>query len=111
MSKYITCGECGDRQQVDCYSNQKEMEDNKMCFTCNFWFEAYKKKDSPNSVRVGGVHYFIHEPGSTFTNGFSGRRFNIKFHDGRIVKTNNLWHQGEINKIWKSRLPDNAVFI
>lgn len=43
--------------------------------------------------------------------GFSGRRFDIEFFDGRTVTTRNLWDHGVIPPKWRERYPDNARFV
>jgi len=43
--------------------------------------------------------------------GFSGRRFDIEFLDGRTVTTRNLWDHGVIPPKWRERWPDNARFV
>jgi len=42
--------------------------------------------------------------------GCAGRRFWIRFFDGRTITTNNLWCQGEIPEEFREELPDNAEF-
>jgi hypothetical protein len=82
------------------------------CFTCNFWEEKVQYVNDPNSVRVDGTHYFIgaeNEP--AVFRGFGGRRFHVRFNDGREVITTNLWCQGTIAEEFRSKLPDNATFI
>lgn len=70
-------------------------------------------KDDAETVRVNGKHYM--DGGSTeltsSRNGFGGSLFRVKFHDGRYLETNNMWHQGTIPDHFKERLPDNAVFV
>lgn len=66
----------------------------------------------PNNVRVRGEHYTICiEDIGHAKRGFNGDRFNIKFSDGRLATTTNLWSQGTIPERFRERLPDNAKFI
>lgn len=100
-----TCGEPVTHQHMP----EKALD---TCFTCWFWEEKLSIADNPNTVRVKGVHYFIHpdtEDGRF--SGFGGSRFIIKFNDGREVTTRNLWCQGGIPKRFRTLLPDNATFI
>ena len=46
----------------------------------------------------------------TYFRGFGGAHFTIKFHDGTVIETTNLWCQGDIDKEWKHCFPDNADF-
>ena len=40
--------------------------------------------------------------------GFGGSRWITRFHDGREVITDSLWHLGDIPAEWRNQLPDNA---
>ena len=87
------------------------------CFTKNFWQEKidWDNDKDPNAVRIRGRHYYIGEEPSPNTPshcyGFGGRKHVVKFNDGRIVTTHNLWCQGGIPEEFKAQLPDNAVFL
>lgn len=84
------------------------LQEKELCFQCDFWGKLAKDKDSESSVRIGGEHYWI-EKGNTYPiRGFNGRQFTIRFFDGRVVTTTNLWYQGKIPQIWKVLLLDNA---
>ncbi len=80
------------------------------CEDCSFWLEKlYLPQEYSNRrVIVNGVHYLISE---SSIKGFGGAKFKIKFFDGRVIKTNNLWEQGKIPAHFRSVLKDNAVFI
>ena len=62
-------------------------------------------------VIVNGDHFRLGAVNSGPFRGFGGRKFTILFHDGRVVETNCLWHQGKISKRFREMLPDNAVFV
>lgn len=86
-----------------------------LCFSCYFWLGiAFKVlPDDKNSVRVEGHHYYIN-PEDIGTDvkwcrGHGGRKYIIKFNDGREVISTNLWHQGEIPPHFAEILPDNAT--
>lgn len=124
-----TCKLCGTLEK-NRFSNSTELTKLQVCFTCNFWLEKLNLSEDPNIVRcvanrTGGVltHYVIGtEPseatlrqkrsnmyGSSF--GHAGGKFIIKFNDGRIVTTHNLWCQGAIPEYFQPFLPANAVFL
>ena len=42
--------------------------------------------------------------------GCSGRRFWIRFFDGREITTNNLWYQGKVPDDFLNELPNTAEF-
>jgi len=77
----------------------------------SFWDKKIEYKDEPHMVRIEGQHYII---GSEFEDpincGYGGRKFVIKFKDGRKVVTHNLWHQGTIPDELRNILTDNATF-
>jgi hypothetical protein len=77
-----------------------------------FWLQWVETRNDPNCVRVNGVHYYICDEASISTfRGFAGRKFTVKFNDGRVVTTTNMWHQGDIPAALREQLPDNAAFI
>lgn len=101
MYTCVKCGkQCGD-----------EAERRKMCFNCNFWTDLALHRTASNMVRIDGTHYMIGtEEGPASCKGFNGKRFKIKFDDGRVVETTNLWHQGVIPQLFRDLLPNNATF-
>ena len=92
---------------------RKQLISRQLCFSCNFWCNRCLGTRSPRSVRVDGRHYWIGNvcSGDKKSQGFGGRRFVIRFIEGRKVTTTNLWHQGEIPEHFRERLPDNATFL
>ncbi len=64
-------------------------------------------------VVVGGEHYhIIDEPETPYAfRGFGGRPFLIKFFDGTLIPTKNLWHNGTIPEVYRPFFPDNATFV
>jgi len=110
----IVCSVCGRLAPVSGFFKeiQTKLRANKMCHSCDFWSGYVATKNNPLIARIDGKHYTIkeNESGPEYCKGFSGRRFNIKWHDGRTRTTTNLWYQGHIPKHFKDELPDNAVF-
>lgn len=117
MSKYpiVNCVECKQESEAHyCEETKQRMVDLSLCFNCLFWTEKLDIKNDMDVVRIAGNHYTIapDEPkGYRGFTGFGGRRFEIKFSDGRQAVTHNLWHQGHIPQHFKKRLPDNAEFV
>lgn len=108
----VTCKLCGAVEELSYFKEANDRLINaQLCFTCGFWME--KVKDNPSIVRVGHHHYSIgpqnNDPSEL--KGCGGRVFYIKFFDGRVVKTSNLWCQGKIPAHFHALLPDNANFI
>ncbi|MCL2255977.1 MAG: hypothetical protein FWC11_03865, partial [Firmicutes bacterium] len=68
--------------------------------------------DNPMVARINSCHYFIQpdDPTAAFQ-GYGGQLHKIKFFDGRIIETKNLWSQGQIPTEYRDVLPNNAEFI
>ena len=113
----MNCKICNKEVDAEHYiSDVKEaMLKHQMCFSCNFWRELLEEdKQLPPHVScvIDGTHYRICDENSkSHFRGFGGREFHIKFNDGTIVTTTNLWCQGEPDECWREKFPDNAVFI
>ena len=108
----IICRECGKREDVSRWGDsiENDLVEKQLCFYCDFWIEKINIKDKPNVARINNNHYVI-EPNNAFFKGYGGQEFTIKFNDGKIVTTHNLWYQGKIPEIFRDRLPNNAKFI
>lgn len=111
----LTCKRCGHQETCKYMEHvQKFLEERRLCFKCNFWYEYVLRKDDDNVVRIDGVHYVIgpEDAPAGCSRGFGGRRFNIKFFkDDAATATTNLWHQGKIPDRFRDELPDNAEFV
>lgn len=84
----------------------------RICFTCDFWIEKFETLNSINVARINNNHYTIgREQDDGGFRGHAGRKFIIKFDDGEVIKTTNLWHQGEIPERFRKYLPNNATFV
>lgn len=80
---------------------------------CWFWLEWVGMQYQPEVARIDGEHFFVRprvDPPHEGL-GFGGGEFSIRFFDGRIASTNNLWWQGVIPECFRKLLPDNAVFL
>lgn len=98
----FVCAECGTSDDTPFH------DDPRFCHTCGFWLEKVAMADSSRVVRRDGFHYVIGDSNSAFPGNY-GRRYEIRFLDGRVVETSNLWNQGEIPPRFRDRLPDNAL--
>lgn len=108
------CKECGKKEEGNWVEEKKlRLIERQLCFSCDFWYSHYLLKNSKIVARIKGHHYRIgvktNDPNRW--KGMGGSKITIKFNDGRIIHTDNLWHQGEIPERWKERMPDNATFI
>lgn len=115
-NKDYKCRICGATDNLENWINgniSKIMEEEGVCFRCAFWLEKIALTDE-NTVVVNGVRYTIGEddPNQIFK-GFSGRKFDIEFFDGRKIVSHDVWCQGRIPDRFRTypELQDNARFI
>ena len=115
----MRCKICGKYQSPEDYSNKEELESNQLCFECNFWhqhIEKDKKREPHTWFIANGGHYIIEpdrdENYQGFV-GFGGAEFKIKFNDGTLVVSHNVWFQGEIPEAFRRNnfYRDNATII
>ena len=108
-----SCRECGKYDKAYYIEERKaEMEERSLCFKCLFWTQYLE--DPRQNIVVKGRAYT--DAGAVdlskrrgFT-GFGGSLFTIHFFTGATLKTNNLWHRGDVPGHFRDRLPDNAEF-
>lgn len=92
---------------------EKQMRAAELCYACLDWTEMAAEK-GPHVVYADGIRYKIAPDQPKGYQGFlghGGAEFRIRFHDGRVVVSHNLWTQGHVPDHFKARLPDNAVFL
>ena len=112
----MNCKICGEEFDASHYVDdwRQQMEKHQMCHSCNFWrsmLEKDAKRPPYTCCMIDGTHYVIApENDSDPFRGFGGARFQIEFNDGHRVVTTNLWCQGEPNKHWIDKFPNNARF-
>src|SRR5687768_2519908 len=97
----------------ECKKEEEFLQESGLCSLCEKWFKMVFLRCRNYMVRVKGRHYTIEDEDKDLfgMRGFDGAEFTIKFHDGRVVKTTNLWAQGVIPERFRGRLPDNAEFV
>ena len=86
----------------------------KICFKCSHWIGLIEDQTIENRTVVDGRHYIACPKGTVDQygfRGFGGHNFKIAYFDGRLIESDNVWHQGEIPERFRDRLPDNARFI
>ena len=81
------------------------------CYQIDFWDEFTIAKNDPQIARIKGEQYYICDEGRSGFKGFCGRRFCIRFFDGREITSTNLWYNGVIPESHRGMLLDNAEFI
>ena len=101
----MKCPTCGKE------SNEYSVKKHKECFECSLWRNRLPLVGKPNIAIIDGTFYTIGDENSKDPfRGFGGDKFVIKFKDGRIVTTTNLWCGGNISDAWKDKFPNNADF-
>ena len=108
----ITCNICGKQENPGKFVEEsaKDIQRTNLCFECLFWKAKTSIRDRLNVARIDGDHFIINESDTVSKRGFDGRKFTIKFFDGREITTTNLWHQGKIPEHFRKALEDNAEF-
>jgi len=75
-----------------------------------------KKREPHTWFIANGEHYVIEPDGDKNYQGFvgfSGAEFNIRFNDGTLVTSHNVWYQGKIPEAFRAKhfYRDNATII
>ena len=116
-SKTYTCNVCQQEENIDDYDSSCKylpvMAKQEICFKCAFWMDKIANPP-PNRVIIGGFHYTIHpfvKRPNNVIKGFAGREFYVRKLDGTLIKSNNVWCQGEIPPQFRDKLPDTANFL
>lgn len=116
MAKYICC-KCGEVVDTSEYMKNvaSEMRERQLCHFCNFWKNHIENDATVNKdvfVIADGKHYIIGDENSRdYSRGFDGAKVTIKFKDGRVIKSSNLWFQGDIPERFRNEMPDNAEIV
>lgn len=118
------CGECGKWIEYDGMFGYEGpgsgVKSREFCWTCNHWLTHVAKYTAPDprheraviEARDGRNVYTIGtatRPSSH--NGYGGHWFTIRFHDGTVRRTCDLWCGGPIPERFLDRIPVNAEFI
>ena len=111
----MDCMKCG---KTDVNTDYMEPEKSEMiaaslCFHCHYWTERIQRTHVKTQVVVKGVVYQIGPESANSGHAFrghGGRRFKIKFFDGRVIETTNLWVNGDVPPHFRDDIPDNADF-
>lgn len=113
------CQLCGEWEENEWQlSAMIELHKNQLCFNCNFWVRKIKYYGTgfDKHFVVNGVCYLAHDSkeakdGGPVMRGFGGREHIILFCDNTVIKTTNLWCQGDVPELFRSKLKDNAMFV
>lgn len=116
MAQNDKCHLCGSEIGLSEY-NQKEklvqkMKNEHICFKCAFWKDK-AEHPAPGREIINGTHYMFNKWNSD-DHGFrgcGGSSHYILRTDGTVVRSNNVWIQGDIPNHFLDLLPDTAKFI
>lgn len=109
----LDCSDCGLPVWL-AYSIDDALIRHRECFSCHHWLSLIRSDgglviEDPDGRRR---HYMLGKKTKPHSwNGFAGQWFTIRKAGGEIVKTCDLWTQGEIPERFHDRLPVNAEFI
>lgn len=90
------------------------------CFTCAFWLHLSTEVDAGTVVCEHGGHlerwHFdtakpIRDVANKSLLGCGGARWTVRFRDGRVTETNDLWGSGDIPERFRDLFPVNAELI
>lgn len=81
------------------------------CFKKHYWNDIISEREK-HIIINGDCYYDAGNMPDSYTGflGHSGRKFYIKYFDGRIMSTNNLWYNGTVPEEFRNQLKDNATF-
>lgn len=92
------------------------MREKSCCFSCAVWFRRIK--ETPSTIADGNVSvivnheaYIVHpfmEGGLKGFVGHSGFIFRFQMNDGTVIRSNNVWTQGNVPEIFWEDIPNNA---
>lgn len=112
------CKQCGQlkSENSDAYNHLDAIYEG-LCFSCYHWQGVMESNKGQYSIRTAnGRHYSCsrkHPMTEDRRNaGFGGNEFLIEFTDsGLHLRTNNMWHQGQMPPFWRKKYPPNAIFL
>lgn len=101
------CKSCGGFINF-CYVDDvnKRLYEKGICYVCDFWDNISNRE---GNIVIEGKVYVIGD--GSYIRGFGGRTFKIRLLTGQMITTNDLWFNGEIPKLFRDKIPDNASLI
>lgn len=113
------CSICNSDIKLEQYQDcniKNIMKEKNMCFNCAFWQEKIDITNKDTLVIEGNRYQgnLINKDNrSTFGLGMGGRDTYVMMlnNSNDIRHYNNVWCQGTIPELWKSKIPNNAKFI
>lgn len=89
------------------------MQERQVCFQCAFWMDKIAHPCEGTEI-IGGHYYivypFVKRPENVLKGSY-GKEFYIRKFDGTLLKSNNVWYQGEIPEHFRDQYPNTANFL
>lgn len=108
----MVCEICGKEIEESKYSNGVICSSG--CFYEHFWLSVirdYIELPEVFAIINNSVYVIEQENIPDCCKGYYGQEFKIKYNDGRVITTTNLWLRGEIPAKFRIALKNNAEFI
>lgn len=112
------------------HSDRERLVRTGVCADCEFWLDLWRMRDEPETIRTAQKHYRYgqhctaeldasksleqiakdwHAKTRKSGLGCGGALVIVRFNDGRVVITNDLWGQGDLPDDYAALLPNDAV--
>lgn len=110
------CSKCNAAYEQDSFDPRQKltvlMKQRELCFQCAFWIDKIEKPPEYAEV-VNGSHFTFHPWNNSplAFQGSGGHAFYIIRENGSVLKSNNVWRQGDVPERFREQLPDTARFI
>lgn len=132
LSRIGWCKVCGNEFAPAGHYDRVRLIKTGVCADCDTWITLWQQRDNESHARIGGHHFiignsmdnYVIDPNDTLQSivakfntmprgaaGMGGTKAVIRFNDGRVIITNDLWHQGEIPADFAGVLSNNATFL
>lgn len=107
--RLFTCATCQCIEDSAHWLNGRDLLRLALCQECFLWTSRVKDRDSPGHVRMCHVLFLIADVEPRDASARHTRvEHVVRFRDGRVVRTANLYFIGAIPKRFRAQLPDNA---
>ncbi len=108
------CHLCGSPIELESYDQKsrltKKMKHERLCFNCAFWTDKFENPPKGREI-INGSHYILHPWNNDRFgrfNGFGTGGFYILHNDGTVLRSNDVWFQGNIPERFKDKFPNTA---
>lgn len=111
----LQCLHCGSPIDLENYNLKlplpQIMQCKQLCFSCAYWIEKVNRPDPYRQIINGEYYVFFPNDMKIDLAGHNKQTFYIMLNNGNVIRSRNVWHQGEIPLHLRELLPDTARFI